>query len=228
FARAGNIGMAKGYLDELLAVPGLEPGLKVEVLSLEGRYYKDRYARAEDAAARLNLARLSAECYLRAHEVSGDFFPLINAATMSVLAEKRPAAVELARKAEALARRELARPEKKQDYWTLATLAEALFILGEFKEAAAQILEAVRLARHHAGDVGSMRRNFHLLKEKMGLGEEVWACFKVGSVVVFAGHRLDPPAPAGAPAASRFPADPALLPRVGAALAERLEGPAAP
>src|SRR5262249_25177192 len=225
FARVGNIAQAKSYLDELLAVQDLEPKLRVEVLSLEGRYYKDRYARSKDPAARAAFARTSAECYLRAYKVAGDFFPLINAATMSLLAGKRQKALALAREAAQQARQELRGPERKKDYWLLATLAEALFTLGELKEASARILEAVKLAKKNVGDIGAMRRNFLLLKEKVRVSEEIWECFKVGSVVIFSGHMLDHPRRQAGRygTASRFPADPVLLRRVSEDIAEKLE-----
>src|SRR5262249_59497798 len=60
-------------------------------------------------------------------------------------------------------------------------------------------------------------------RERLGRGGEGGACFRVAAGGVSAAHRPAPPAPAGAPAASRFPADPALLRRVSAAIAERLE-----
>ncbi len=223
FARGGNIVQAKPYLDELLKVPDLEPRLQVEVFSLEGRSLKDRYARTADPAVRTELARKSAACYLRAARVSDDLVPLINAATMSLLGDDAEQARALASKIVRRAKAELKEPGKDQDYWLLATLAEASLILGDLKRVKDWILRAVQVAGDDVGDVASTRRNLLLLKDKIEVGETIWGLFNIGTVVAFSGHMLDHPRrTTRAARAARFPPDAALERRVGEAIRERL------
>jgi len=76
-ARGGNDSAAMARVTKRLQVPGLEPSLRVESLSLAGRIVKDRYTqthRIEDAAT-------SASLYEQAHHLSEYSFPSINAAT---------------------------------------------------------------------------------------------------------------------------------------------------
>jgi class 3 adenylate cyclase/tetratricopeptide (TPR) repeat protein len=223
FARSGNIAQARRYLDELLAVADLEPRLRVEVFSLEGRYYKDRFARAKDPAARKDFAEKSLACYLRAYRVAGDLFPLVNAASMSLLAGRAQQARKLADRVLQQGRLEWRRPGADQQYWLAATLGEAHLILGDVKKTKEWIIKAIGLAGHNVGSLGSTRRNILLLKDKLKLDETVWELFNVGSVVAFSGHMIDHPRrPTRSVAAERFPPDPVLEGLVSQRIRDRL------
>src|SRR5207244_3895327 len=85
-ARGGNIRGADSYVEQLLKQADLEPKLRTEALSLEGRLSKDRYERTRDTKRKAELAAQSAASYLTAASLPGaDAFPRINAATMSLL-----------------------------------------------------------------------------------------------------------------------------------------------
>src|SRR5262249_23221747 len=89
YARAGNLSSAEQLLEPLLKV--FEQGeselipsrLRMEIVALRGRLYKDRCKRENDASQKQELSSRAAEWYLRATPlVTDDPFPLINAATM--------------------------------------------------------------------------------------------------------------------------------------------------
>jgi len=223
-ARGGNIRGAEKCLAELLPLRDLEPRLRGEALSLEGRLFKDRYERTRDAARKGEWATRSAASYRAAAEVAGaDAFPRINAATMLLLSGDNHQAKELATRIIEQLQQELQRGRRAQDYWKLASLGEASLILEKFEDAAGWYRKAVARAKEQ-GDVGSiaaMRRNALLLKDKLDVGDELLRLFFVGSVVVFSGHMLDQPgqmAARGLP--PRFPADPQLIRRVSEAIKE--------
>jgi class 3 adenylate cyclase/tetratricopeptide (TPR) repeat protein len=221
-ARGGNLAGAENFLKALLASPPLEPALHVDAVALEGSLHKGRVERTRSPEQRKLHAAQAAERYLRASELPGaGSFPLIGAATMSLLADNVPQAQSLARRVIEQAQREREQPGEAEDYWLLATLGEAHFLLGDLAEAKAWYSKAVALARARGalGDIASMRRNAQLIREKLQVSDDLLRLFYVGSVVAFAGHMIDHPQRAardGLP--PRFPADPGLIRAVGEAI----------
>lgn len=80
------------------------------------------------------------------------------------------------------------------DYWEIATLAEAALIMGEWDNARDCYSRAVKMAGHDYGSVHSMRRNARLLLKHLdpppsqSQCDGIEGCFRVPNVVVFAGH----------------------------------------
>lgn len=220
-ARGGNVLAAENSLAERLKDPIKDPALQAEVLSLQGRLLKDRYARARDDAQKTDLAARSAAAYRKAADLGGaDPFPYVNAATMSLLAGDSHEARALALMAKERASRDC-HPGDNEDYWHLATLGEVCLVLNQLDEATTWYQKAVACASAK-GDVGSivsMRRNALLLRDKIDISSEILRLFYVGSVVVFAGHMLDRPSSGTGPRRpTRFPADPALIREVSQAI----------
>jgi hypothetical protein len=128
---------------------------------------------------------------------------------------------ELAEKVVALCERLLDDPASANDYWLRATLAVAEVILGRPERTMAALGEAVRLAGPNAGDVNALRRDLHLLKDKL-LTRDVWEAIlaecKLGNVLVFAGHMIDTPGRPGV----RFPDSLPLVRQVQARIHDTL------
>ncbi len=215
--RGGDLRGAAACLTELNQSPGLTPHLLGEGLSLEGRIYKDRYIRSRDAAQKKKFASLSADSYRRAAALPGaGSFPMINAATMTFLAGDAELARVLAQEAIDRAQRERLERDRADDYWLLATLGEARFVLGDLIEAAAWYGPAVKnaTAQGDVGSIGAMRHNALLLRDKVEVSEELLDLFHVhvGSVVAFAGHMIDRPERVTRDRLPpRFPSDPQLI-----------------
>jgi hypothetical protein len=115
------------------------------------------------------------------------------------------------------ARTELA-SSRPDDYWRVATLAEAALVLQDVDEAGRLYKRAASLAGTRYDDIGSMRRNARVVAHYHG-GNPQWLedILLIPAVVVFTGHMIDRP---GRPAA-RFPAR--IEPEIGAAIEQRLE-----
>ena len=116
--------------------------------------------------------------------------------------------------------RELEGPGRDRDYWLLATLGEACLLLGDETAARGRYAEAVRLAREARsdGDIASMLRQLRLLCENLPIADDILGLFRLGPVVVFAGHAIDRP---GDPVC--FPSDPALEAAVRRAIKHELD-----
>jgi hypothetical protein len=134
-------------------------------LSIKGRLLKDRALRTS-GSDRARLYGEAAQAYARAAGEGGATYPLINAATLSLLAGDPGHAAVLA--GQVLARIELYPDEPETPYYRAATGAEALLLLGREADARAAMAEAVALAPCAWEDHASTLRQFALVLATQG------------------------------------------------------------
>jgi tetratricopeptide (TPR) repeat protein len=162
YARAGATGVAwerfsaAGY-DRMTDDP--------TALGVMGRLLKDR-ALAGRGAERERLFGAAAAAYRSAAVLGGSTYPLINAASLSLLAGEREQAHDLAR--QVLDRIESDPDEPETPYYRAATRAEALLLLDRHDEARAAFAEAVALAPSAWEDHASTLRQFALILAAQG------------------------------------------------------------
>lgn len=139
-------------------------------LTVKGRLLKDHALRAEGEARRAYYLR-SAEAYRRAAALQPATYPLINAATLSLLSGGQAQAAEIARE---VLERIAAEPEEPETpYYRAATEAEALLLLGRREEARAALAAAVAAAPRAWEDHGSTLRQFVAIEAALG-GDPGW------------------------------------------------------
>ncbi|MEA3043702.1 MAG: hypothetical protein QOH47_1540 [Sphingomonadales bacterium] len=135
-------------------------------LTVKGRLLKDRALRASGEQRRLFYLQ-SAEAYRRAATLQPGTYPLINAATLSLLSGDRAQAQEIAR--EVLGRIAAEPDEPETPYWRAATEAEALLILGRTADARAALEAAIAAAPRAWEDHASTLRQFIAIDEALGV-----------------------------------------------------------
>jgi tetratricopeptide (TPR) repeat protein len=135
-------------------------------LTVKGRLLKDHALRATDEADRRRYYLQSAECYRASAALQPATYPLINAATLSLLSGDRAQAEEIAR--EVLERIEREPDEPETPYYRAATEAEALLLLGRDDEARARLEAAVAEAPLAWEDHASTLRQFLVIEEVLG------------------------------------------------------------
>jgi tetratricopeptide (TPR) repeat protein len=153
------------------------------VLSVKGRLVKDQALAASGRQRKLYYAE-AARAYARAAAIGGANYPLINAATLSLLAGQR-------RQSHTLARRILARrgsEDAETPYWHAATRAEAELLLGEVQAARESLREAIALAPQAFEDHASTLRQFGLILDELREGKEWLDSFRPPRSMHFAGH----------------------------------------
>jgi tetratricopeptide (TPR) repeat protein len=161
YARTG----AQEYAWRLLREAGLDRlEDDPEVLSVVGRLLKDRAIGALGEERRRYLLE-SAAAYSKAATISGATYPLINAATLSLLAGERNKSEELARKV--LELNESGRDGGETPYWRAATRAEALMLLGDIPSAGRILVDGIKLAPRAYEDHASTLRQFALILEAL-------------------------------------------------------------
>ena len=214
-----NTNRAERFVQEMLQRNDLPTKVRSDALSLVGRIRKEAANRTADPDARLQRFREAFSSYLQAYELSGDTFPGINAASLALLSGEPKQSRRLAAEVRDLDRKKLDLPGHDGDYWLHATLGEAHLLLGDGATAHHHYDRAATLARaaHKDSDLTSMRRQLLLLRDHLSVGDELLGLFRLGPVVVFAGHGLDRP---GEP--MRFPHDPALQEAVMQAIEHEL------
>jgi CRP-like cAMP-binding protein len=116
--------------------PQWEAQLVEDVAALQARLLKERAFATASKEERRKRAAASFEAYHRLYAARQGYYPGINAATMALCAGD----TKTARKIAALLTATV--PPDSQDYWPLATLAEALFIVGRGGEAKDVLLKA--------------------------------------------------------------------------------------
>lgn len=129
-------------------------------LSVKGRLLKDFALRAV-GDERIRFYREAASAYRRAAELGQATYPLINAATLSMLAGDDEKARQLA--TQVIDRIEDNPEEPETPYYYAATLAEALLLLGKENEARAALSDAVAIAPRAWEDHASTLRQFALI-----------------------------------------------------------------
>jgi hypothetical protein len=157
-----------GALEEAwarLCAGGFPSGERAAVLALEGRVLKERAA-AAGGDDRSRLYRQAAQRYAEAADLSGTTYPLINAATLSLLSGAPAEAASLA--ARVLERIRADPEEPETPYWRAATGAEALLLLDRKDEARAAFADAVALAPRAWEDHASTLRQFGLILAAQG------------------------------------------------------------
>ncbi|HYE45709.1 MAG TPA: tetratricopeptide repeat-containing protein [Caulobacter sp.] len=135
------------------------------VLALKGRLLKDQARRATGEARRALYAR-SAEAYGAAGAIGWATYPLINAASLSLLAGEPERARALAEKV--LARLDQGDSEPDTPYWREATRAEAELLLGRTQESWLTLQGAIALAPRAWEDHAATLRQFALILAEQG------------------------------------------------------------
>ncbi|HEY0312172.1 MAG TPA: hypothetical protein VGC56_06715 [Allosphingosinicella sp.] len=155
-----------------------------EAARVEGRLLKERAAR-EHGSKRENLYLRAAAAYKRGiHD--GATYPLINAATLSLLGGDPAQAAAYAR--DVLTSLDAHPEEPETPYWRAATRAEALLLLDREAEAGAAFAEAIDLAPQAWEDHASTLRQFALILAEQGRDAAWLERHRPPRSLHFAGH----------------------------------------
>ncbi|MBV7255428.1 hypothetical protein KCG44_01375 [Pacificimonas sp. WHA3] len=155
------------------------------VLTLHGRLLKER-AREHEGDAKRRGFLSSAEMYANAAELENTTYPLINAASLSLLGGDE-------RRAKVLAELTLERlddPSTDSDtpYYVAATRAEAYLLLGHQGRARDELMAAIERAPKAFEDHATTLRQFTLLLEHMELPTDWLDEMRPPPSMTFAGH----------------------------------------
>jgi class 3 adenylate cyclase/tetratricopeptide (TPR) repeat protein len=189
-SRCRSTASAGVMINQLLErIPESGP-ITADAYSLAGRLAKDQWAMTADTEKKTRLAWDSTAKYKRAYKISKDYYPGINAASMSILAGDEIYGKKLAENIKSQCIK-LISQNKNDDYWLTATLGEAYLLLNQQEESAKWYQKAKTSIKNDYGNLASIRRQVKLLKEVIPVDDEIIKLLNIPSVVVFTGHMID-------------------------------------
>ena len=180
-ARAGAAKLGLERFRERLAgvsLDALPAEMACDIAALQARCLKD-LALETPAPARRDVLIEAADAYEAVYRRFGGYYPLINAATLFLLAGQRATA-------EGLARQTLQEVAENQDYWALATKAEALLVLGQ---QAGAVLEAAGALGVSPSSLASTKKQLLAVCAARGLPISLLEGLRIPSVVYYCGHQ---------------------------------------
>ncbi|HEX6376194.1 MAG TPA: tetratricopeptide repeat-containing protein [Allosphingosinicella sp.] len=182
YARAG----ASGFAWERFAAAGYDRMTQdPAALGVKGRLLKDR-ALAAQGAERRRLYGEAAAAYGSAAALAGSTYPLINAASLSLLSGDGAQARDLARRI--LERIEADPEEPETPYYRAATRAEALLLLDRESQAREAFAEAVAIVPLAWEDHASTLRQFALILGAQGRDPDWLDAYRPPRSLHFGGH----------------------------------------
>lgn len=166
------------------AAYGFDTSQDVEIRALGARLIKDAALDARGPARRQGLSA-ARDAYLAIFRDTGVPYTGINAATLSVLAGAPDQAAMLARAV-------LASLGEAEDFWALATRAEALMILRDQTGARAALARAVAFEPGRDARASTFRQ-LRVLGTALGLSPDLLDELCPAPVAHYTGHRISPP-----------------------------------
>lgn len=154
-----------------------------ETSGILGRIYKDMWRKTGD----MLYARRSRDIYLTSFRHGKEYYPGINAATMSLIIGEKNRSRRIAG--------QVIENVKKSDrgYWKLAALGEAYLLRSDFEKSMHFYRMAVDAVDGNYGDVCSIYRQLVLLSDYIDIPQEIPDLFKPPSIICFTGHMIDRP-----------------------------------
>jgi hypothetical protein len=148
-----------------------------------GGIYKELFKQNQDS----KFAILSRDTYAKNFDQTKNHYTGINAATMSAIAGKMQKGREIASEVIALLK------EDTQDYWEIATLAEANLLVKNRAKAIDLYFKAKQIAGTDWGKINSVYNQLWLMNHYVPVPSEVIKVFGPPEVVAFVGHMIDHP-----------------------------------
>lgn len=156
-----------------------------DILNILGRLLKDR-ALCLHGVERNHLFLEAANTYMRASEISKATYPLINAATLTMLAGRHEQAQVLAHQVLTLTQSDLGKLETP--YYNAATEAEALLLLGNIAGAKATLKKAMSLTPKNFADHASTLRQLSLILTELNADNAWLDSYRPPRSLHYAGH----------------------------------------
>lgn len=191
-ARCRTTQTAADMMNKLLHDLDKSDPITCDVYSLAGRLAKDRWEMTSDPSEKTRLAWESTANYKCAYKISNDYYPGINAATMSIIAEDKAFGIELATKIKTQCLQEISSKETS-DYWLTATLGEACLLLDQQNEAADWYKKTTGLIKKDYGNLAAIRRQVKILSNVIPVDSSILKILKIPNIVAFTGHMIDSP-----------------------------------
>ncbi len=185
YANCGSREEVFRLLDPLKEAVTKKDDVYTDTLSLVGRLEKDRYTRAPEGDEKDNALANALDAYHSAYEITGASFPGINAATLFLLADAKQQSREIA------AALITSNASDQDEFWQLATLAEAHVLLEEYDTAKHYYEQVVDKAGKNFGLIASVKKHLPYIDEKQSVPNAILNLLDGPAIAIFSGHMFD-------------------------------------
>lgn len=185
YANCGSREEVFTLIEALMSTIKESDDVYVDALCLIGRLEKDKFIRQSGNSAGDTGLVNALEAYHNAYQISGGSFPGINAATLFQQADAKQNSRDIAVKI-------ITNNASDQDeFWQLATLAEAHLLLEEFDSARHYYQRVVDMAGTNYGLLASVKKHLPLIAAKASVPRDILAMLSGPAIAVFSGHMFD-------------------------------------
>ena len=158
-------------------------------LSLEARLYKDQFLKAKDPAIKASLGKKARDLYLEAYRINNNYYPAINAATLSLIIGDTTACHRLAKEVLKLCDQSSS-TQDDEDYYLDVTRAEANLLLGKEDEIAPVLSHAYMDRYHDYGKLSTTWKQLSLICEQRGISTDCIQAIQPPTVIAFMGQTI--------------------------------------
>lgn len=184
-ARSGATTQAEHWYRKIKAIlPRTEDNL-----SLEARLYKDQFLKAKDPTIKIKLGKKARDLYLEAYRINHNYYPAINAATLSLIIGDEAACQKLAQEVLTLCGSGSSRGGG-EDYYMDVTRAEANLLLGNDDEVAPALAQAYRGNSQDYGKLSTTWKQLSLICEHRGVSTDYIKAIRPPAVIAFMGQTI--------------------------------------
>ena len=183
-ARSGATDQAISSLNNYkFQIPNTE-----DFLALRARLYKDKFLTEKNISKRKKYGKESQQYYLKAFKKSQSYYPVINAATVSLLLGDSRKCNEFA--LETLKILASIKSNEKQDYYYWATEAEALLLLERFDEVLISLKKAKKLSKRNIGNRSTTYKQLSLICNTKALSTDLIGAIRPPTVITYTGQMV--------------------------------------
>ena len=157
-------------------------------LSLEARLYKDQFLKAREPEVKTALGKKARDLYLEAYQINNNYYPAINAATLSLIIGDPDACRHLAK--EVLKLCDQNSSKGGEDYYLDVTRAEANLLLGKDDVIASDLSRAYQAHSQDYGKLSTTWKQLSLICEKRGISKDCIQAIQPPTVIAFMGQTI--------------------------------------
>ena len=158
-------------------------------LSLKARLYKDQFLKAKDPAIKTSLGKKARDLYLEAYRINNNYYPAINAATLSLIIGDKSACHRLAKEVLKLCDQSSS-THGDEDYYLDVTRAEANLLLGKDGEIPPVLSHAYMDRYHDYGKLSTTWKQLSLICEQRGISTDCIQAIQPPTVIAFMGQTI--------------------------------------
>ena len=191
-ANCGSLDEAQDLVERCLLAPTDDKNKIIEVLCLAGRIAKERFHIASITEESRRSLERAFDFYSRAFELSRDYFPAINIASIAMLMGDMQRARDVAFLVEQLCLQQLEHAGA-DTYWLKASIGESALICERADRAKDWYRQAKESCGGNIGALASMVRQLDLMTPCRPEAAAIMKMIRPGPVLACVGHMIDRP-----------------------------------